>query len=227
MAGYNKLTRWTDEETNFLKKNYGKILGKDIAKTLNRTYRAIRSKAEKLKLYAPLSDFKNNNPAKIPFILEQIRNFQKSRWNDKNSVLNSEAYRKKQRDSLKLAWKRQDYLKKMKDRDNHCKNLGKVRTQEMKAKYSKSHKILWANPNSVYNSDTFQKELGKRIEDMLQKRGKYIKNNIELKVKDIIHESKLSFIYTGERKIKIERYYPDFINLKKKKDYRGKWRLLA
>jgi very-short-patch-repair endonuclease len=45
----------------------------------------------------------------------------------------------------------------------------------------------------------------------------HIKNNIELKVKDIIHESKLSFIYTGERKIKIERYYPDFINLNKKK----------
>ena len=209
------LNGWKQKEIIYLKENYGKIFGKDIAKKLNRTYCAIRHKAERLNLYAPLSDFKNNNPTKLPIIIEKIRTYQKARWKDKNSVLNSDKYRKKQSKSLKQKWKNPKYLKKMKFRDKNCKNKGKVRTKKMIEHYSNIHKKLWKDPNSTYNSKKYKLELKKRVKEMMKAQHKK-PNKPEKKVIEIIEKNKLPFNYTGNGKIWFKGYNtlfnPDFLS---------------
>jgi very-short-patch-repair endonuclease len=209
------LNGWKQEEINYLKENYGILFGKDIAKKLNRTYRAIRSKAEKLGLYAPLSDFKNNNPTKLPIIIEKIRKYQKARWKDKNSILNSKKYRKKQSKSLKKKWQNQEYLEKMNFRDKNCKNKGKVRTKKMREHYSKIHKKLWKDPNSKYQSKRYKLELKKRVKEMM--RAQHRKpNKPEKKVIEIIEKHKLPFNYVGNGQVWFKGYdtlfNPDFLS---------------
>jgi len=207
---------WKKEEIDYLIQNYGKIFGKDIAKRLGRTYCAIRHKAIRLKLYAPLSDFKNNNPAKNPIIKRKIRDYQKKRWKNKNSILNSKEYKEKQSKSLKKMWKNPKYLRKMKIRDKNCKNKGKIRTKEMKKNYSKIHKKMWKNPNSTYNSKKYQQELKKRIKEMIKfcyKNG----SKPERQVKQIIKLNNLPFKFVGNGKMMIKRFCPDFICKSSKK----------
>lgn len=207
---------WTKSEIDFLKKNYGKMFVREIAKKLNRTHRAIRRKAESLNLYSQYSDFKNNNPSQIPEVLEKIRAYQRARWKDKNSVLNSQRYRDKQSKALKEVWTRPNYLKKMKFRDQHNKNKGKIRTQEMKKQYSKIHKKLWKSPDSGYNTLKFREELKKRPKDML--RAIHLKpNNPEKQLIQIIKSNHLPFNYTGNGKVWINGLNPDFISNQSKK----------
>jgi len=221
---------WTNEEKDYLRNNYGIMFGKDIAIKLNRTYFAIRRKAERLGLYAPLSDFKNNNPMKLLLFKEKNRQYQKNRWADLNSVLNSEEYKNKQIISIKKLWKKPEFLKKMKYRDEHCKNKGKIRTEEMRKHLSMVRK---ANPD-LMNYKPMTKKNRKANSIRMKKRWKndpiFIKKVVqslykgtcknqtsyEFFISDLCIKNNLPFVYTGDGTFLIGRKNPDFVN----KEYR-------
>jgi hypothetical protein len=46
------MKKWTDEEIEFLKNNYDKLFYRDISKELNRTYKSISRKCERLGIYS-------------------------------------------------------------------------------------------------------------------------------------------------------------------------------
>lgn len=114
---YGFCKNWTQQETDFLEENYGKITVKEISKNINRTEKSILNKAFSLKIHSDLDKISN-----------------------KGKKFSEEAKRK-----MSLALKSHIVLKETRRKISEA-NIGKIASIETKEKMSMAHKKRWQNP---------------------------------------------------------------------------------
>jgi G:T-mismatch repair DNA endonuclease (very short patch repair protein) len=102
------------------------------------------------------------SPTQCPITKNKIRSKIKLLHDDENSIYNKnkEKIRIKQSNSQVLAWKKdthkcktQEVKKRQRDINLKNRKLGIYDTKEYRKKLSASHKKIWKNPNSSYNSE--------------------------------------------------------------------------
>lgn len=179
---------WTQQEVEYVKENYGKILARKIAKKLKRSYKAIQLEAKKLKLHSFL-DHTPESKIKSKETKIKIRLASKQRWKNLE-------YRKKRSKSQKKLFQNLKYRKEHLERLNEARKKRKF-GKEWKEKISKSIKKLWENPE--YAKNWFLKN---REKPTLP----------EKQIIQIIKLNKFPFNYVGNGKVRIDRYYPDFLS---------------
>lgn len=174
------------------------------------------------------------SPSQCPITKNKIRNKIKILHDDKDSIYNKNKVkiRKKQSISQINAWKKDTHKCKTKEvkkrqRDINLKNrkLGIYDTIEYREKLSISHKKIWNDPDSSYNSKERSKKISKSIKKLynnetylkkLQKGLKAKPNKAEKVVMKILEKigNHHNFTFVGDFTKWIDGRNPDFIDIK-------------
>ena len=186
------MIRWTKEETDYLINNYPLVGKVASAKFLGRTIGSIRQKASNLKLRldynsdfckewqsrARISKIGKKRPGHSKFMKEYIKNHPE--WTE---------WSEERRDKASIFSKRNI------EKYGHPRGmLGKKQTNKCRKATSKNSKLMWADPNSIFNSKKFRQGMSDRTSKMMYNR---IKN------KGTIY----SRCNNGWYKIKNKKYY--------------------
>jgi len=91
--------KWTQQEINYLKRNYGKILAIEIAKKLRRSETEVRRKAIKLNLKSDLIGFKNKKHSRNT---KKLMSLKRKKWYKNNP---KKAIQKSQKVAIALTGK--------------------------------------------------------------------------------------------------------------------------
>lgn len=97
------MKKWTEDEIDFLKKNYGKKLAKDIGKRINRNPKSIRDKAHLLKLKINKKNFSKLRR-------EQYQKEELKTWN--KGILHTKKAKQNMSLAQKRVWQNPEYREK-------------------------------------------------------------------------------------------------------------------
>ena len=184
----NNHNYWTKEEDNILRKYWGKLQSTDIRKKYLPNRTRTSILHRAVRLKLESKLFMTESQKEY---LSSIRIGKKHKKSTIIKLIN-----------ISLAnWQNQDY------RELVIKNtIIATNTMEYKDKCSKIQKSLWSN-----------QEYKIKMIDILSKTWQKKPTSIESMVMEIIKMNTLNFIYVGDFKVRLDTFYPDFINEGEKK----------
>jgi very-short-patch-repair endonuclease len=189
--------KYIKEETNFLKKTYGKIKVKIIAKILNRSSGGLEWKARKLGLYSNLGKthfLGKKHSKKTLKLMSRIKLGKKNPfWHKKHTI----KWKQKTGFESHKRWE--------KNKEKFLKSRRKIwNSKNYKKLHAKNTRKLWKDPD-------YRKKVSKAIRKALYKRPTLP----EKQVMQICKLNNLPFRYVGDGKIILNGFNPDFIYKKK------------
>ena len=180
---------WKQEELDFMKENYQKMTPLNISKNINRTIPAIYIKAKELKLQPA---FRENyyNKKQLDFLIKNYGKITQEQIAIKlGKTLNSIKFQ---------AYKLRKKGIKLNSKLDHSKNQVK--------KMGDYFRKLWKNPEYRNN----------KLNEMI-KNQTICPTSLEKQINQINKLNKIPFQFIANKKIRIGKFYPDFINNKSKK----------
>jgi very-short-patch-repair endonuclease len=199
--------KWIQEEIDFLKKNYGKILVKEIAKKLKRTEYSIFGKAQLLNIKSdlcPLFKKGNNNPAKRVEVRKKMSLIRKGK-----------TYKELWGEEKAEEWKKNigKSNKNIKRSLKFKSNLEKIRIGKNNPFWHKHHTEKWRREHSNRIKKLWKTKEYRNLVVTNTMKGQIIKPNFpERQMIQIIKENNFPFNYVGDGKVVFDGFNPDFLS---------------